>query len=94
MPPGVQPDKSFVDFQNDVTAADIRLAAREGYRSVEHTKRYTTTGMGTDQGKTSNVNSLAILGDALGRDIPEVGTTTFRAPYPGAGAGPGTAESK
>jgi len=81
LPPGVRPDKSFVDFQNDVTAADIRLAAREGYRSVEHTKRYTTTGMGTDQGKTSNVNSLAILSDALGRDIPEVGTTTFRAPY-------------
>jgi sarcosine oxidase subunit alpha len=81
LPPGVRPDKSFVDFQNDVTAADIRLAAREGYRSVEHTKRYTTTGMGTDQGKTSNVNSLAILGDALGRDIPDVGTTTFRAPY-------------
>ena len=81
LPEGVQPNKSFVDFQNDVTAADIRLAAREGYRSVEHTKRYTTTGMGTDQGKTSNVNALAILGDALGREIPEVGVTTFRPPY-------------
>jgi sarcosine oxidase subunit alpha len=81
LPAGEKPNKSFVDFQNDVTAADIRLAAREGYRSVEHTKRYTTTGMGTDQGKTSNVNSLAILGDALGQDIPQVGTTTFRPPY-------------
>jgi sarcosine oxidase subunit alpha len=78
---GTRLEKSFVDFQNDVTAADIRLAAREGYRSVEHAKRYTTTGMGTDQGKTSNVNALAILGDALGREIPEVGTTTFRPPY-------------
>ncbi len=79
--PGVRANKSFVDFQNDVTAADIRLAAREGYRSVEHTKRYTTTGMGTDQGKTSNVNALAILGDARGQPIPQVGTTTFRPPY-------------
>ncbi|MBT5264702.1 MAG: sarcosine oxidase subunit alpha [Rhodospirillaceae bacterium] len=73
--------KHFVDFQNDVTAADIRLAAREGYQSVEHLKRYTTTGMGTDQGKTSNVNALAILGDVLSSDIPGVGTTTFRAPF-------------
>jgi sarcosine oxidase subunit alpha len=81
LPPGGRAHKSFVDLQNDVTAADIRLAAREGYRSVEHTKRYTTTGMGTDQGKTSNVNGLAILGDALGRAIPQVGTTTFRPPY-------------
>ena len=79
--PGTKPGKRFVDFQNDVTAEDIQLAAREGYRSVEHTKRYTTTGMGTDQGKTSNVNALAILGDALGQDIPQVGTTTFRPPY-------------
>jgi len=78
---GMRPGKRFVDFQNDVTAADIRLAAREGYSSVEHTKRYTTTGMGTDQGKTSNVNALAILGQATGRDIPQVGTTTFRPPY-------------
>lgn len=73
--------KHFVDFQNDVTAADLALAAREGYQSVEHVKRYTTTGMGTDQGKTSNVNALAILGGALGKDIPSVGTTTFRPPY-------------
>ena len=74
-------DKHFVDFQNDVTAADIGLAAREGYRSVEHLKRYTTTGMGTDQGKTSNVNALAILAETLGADISATGTTTFRPPY-------------
>lgn len=73
--------KHFVDFQNDVTAADVQLAAREGYRSVEHLKRYTTTGMGTDQGKTSNVNALAILSDVLAAEIPSVGTTTFRPPY-------------
>ena len=70
--------KAFVDFQNDVTVNDVGLAAREGYQSVEHLKRYTTTGMGTDQGKTSNINALAILADALGNEIPEVGTTTFR----------------
>ncbi|MEM9061158.1 MAG: sarcosine oxidase subunit alpha family protein [Pseudomonadota bacterium] len=73
--------KHFVDFQNDVTAADVRLAAREGYESVEHTKRYTTLGMATDQGKTSNINGLALLAEALGKEIPEVGTTTFRPPY-------------
>jgi sarcosine oxidase subunit alpha len=70
-----------VDLQNDVTASDIQLAAREGYRSVEHLKRYTTMGMGTDQGKTSNINALAILSETLGAAIPEVGTTTFRPPY-------------
>ena len=79
--PGRRLDKHFVDFQNDVTAADIALAAREGYRSVEHLKRYTTTGMGTDQGKTSNVNALAILSETLGADIAATGTTTFRPPY-------------
>ncbi|MEM9145626.1 MAG: sarcosine oxidase subunit alpha family protein [Pseudomonadota bacterium] len=73
--------KHFVDFQNDVTAADVRLAAREGYESVEHTKRYTTLGMATDQGKTSNINGLALLAEALDKPIPEVGTTTFRPPY-------------
>ncbi|MEM7056489.1 MAG: sarcosine oxidase subunit alpha family protein [Pseudomonadota bacterium] len=73
--------KHFVDFQNDVTAADVRLAAREGYESVEHTKRYTTLGMATDQGKTSNINGLALLAEQLGADIPDVGTTTFRPPY-------------
>ncbi len=73
--------KHFVDFQNDVTAADVRLAAREGYESVEHTKRYTTLGMATDQGKTSNINGLALLAEALNKPIPDVGTTTFRPPY-------------
>ena len=67
--PGLRPvghgkAKHMVDHQDDVTAADIRLAAREGFRSVEHVKRYTTVGMGTDQGKTANVNGLAILADA------------------------------
>jgi len=78
---GVPLGKHFVDFQHDVTAAGIGLAVREGYRSVEHLKRYTTTGMGTDQGKTANVNALAILGRQLGVDISAVGTTTFRPPY-------------
>jgi len=73
--------KAFVDFQNDVTAKDITLAEQEGYVSVEHTKRYTTLGMATDQGKTSNVNGLAILAAARGQTIPEVGTTRFRPPY-------------
>jgi sarcosine oxidase, subunit alpha len=73
--------KRFVDFQNDVTEADVRLAAREGYQSVEHLKRYTTLGMGTDQGKTSNIPGLAILAGELGKSLPEVGTTTFRPPY-------------
>jgi len=73
--------KCFVDFQNDVTAADIGLAAREGYASVEHLKRYTTLGMGTDQGKLSNVNGLAIQAQLLNANIPDVGTTTFRPPY-------------
>ncbi|MGH6954884.1 MAG: glycine cleavage T C-terminal barrel domain-containing protein, partial [Alphaproteobacteria bacterium] len=73
--------KHFVDLSSDVTAADIMLAAREGYRSVEHTKRYTTLGMGPDQGKTSNLAGLAILAQALGEEIPKVGTTTFRPPY-------------
>jgi sarcosine oxidase, subunit alpha len=73
--------KSFVDFQNDVTARDLTLATREGMRSIEHVKRYTTTGMATDQGKTSNMNALAIASEALGKSIPEVGLTTFRLPY-------------
>lgn len=75
------PGKAFVDFQNDVTLADINLAAREGYRSVEHLKRYTTLGMAPDQGKTSNVNALALLGEATGRAPAEVGTTGWRFPY-------------
>ncbi|MCA3624834.1 MAG: sarcosine oxidase subunit alpha family protein [Methylobacterium sp.] len=73
--------KAFVDFQNDVKAEDIDLAVQEGMRSIEHVKRYTTTGMATDQGKTSNLNALAIAADRLGKNIPEVGLTTFRQPY-------------
>jgi heterotetrameric sarcosine oxidase alpha subunit len=73
--------KAFVDFQNDVTRDDVSLAAREGFQSVEHLKRYTTLGMGTDQGRTSNVNGLALLASVTGRTIPEVGTTVFRPPY-------------
>ena len=73
--------KRFVDFQNDVSASDLMLAHREGLDSVEHVKRYTTTGMGTDQGKTSNVNALGILAGAQNVSIPTLGTTTFRAPY-------------
>ena len=73
--------KAFVDFQNDVTARDIKLATREGMASIEHIKRYTTTGMATDQGKTSNMNALAIAAESLGREIAQVGLTTFRLPY-------------
>lgn len=73
--------KMWLDFQNDVKVSDVQLAAREGYESVEHTKRYTTLGMATDQGKLSNINGLAVLADSLGNDIPQVGTTTFRPPY-------------
>ncbi|MBL9046828.1 MAG: (2Fe-2S)-binding protein [Tabrizicola sp.] len=73
--------KMWLDYQNDVKVSDVQLAAREGYMSVEHTKRYTTLGMATDQGKLSNINGLAILADALGSEIPQVGTTTFRPPY-------------
>ncbi len=72
---------AFVDFQNDVTAKDLRAAAREGFRSIEHVKRYTTTGMATDQGKTSNMNALRIVSDVLQQSIPDVGHTTFRMPY-------------
>jgi sarcosine oxidase subunit alpha len=73
--------KAFVDFQNDVTAKDIRQAVQEGMRSIEHVKRFTTNGMATDQGKTSNMHGLAIAAETLGKPIPEVGLTTFRAPY-------------
>lgn len=73
--------KSFVDFQNDVTLADVDLAWAEGYRSVEHLKRYTTLGMATDQGKTSNIGALARLAEKQGVAIPEAGLTTFRPPY-------------
>jgi len=73
--------KRFIDLQNDVSADDVALAVRENYRSVEHLKRYTTTGMGTDQGKTSSVNALALLGAYSGRSPEEVGTTRFRPPF-------------
>ncbi|SDW97384.1 sarcosine oxidase subunit alpha family protein [Litoreibacter albidus] len=73
--------KMWLDFQNDVKVSDVQLAAQEGYESVEHTKRYTTIGMATDQGKLSNINGLAILADSLNEAIPAVGTTTFRPPY-------------
>lgn len=73
--------KAFVDFQNDVAVSDVRLAAREGFRVPEHVKRYTTLGMATDQGKTSNLNGAAILADATGRYVGAVGTTVFRPPY-------------
>jgi len=84
MPQGAGIDlrsKAWLDYQNDVKVADVQLAAREGYESVEHAKRYTTLGMATDQGKLSNINGLAILSDALGQPIPQTGTTTFRPPY-------------
>ena len=73
--------KAFVDFQNDVTARDLALAHREGFRSIEHVKRYTTAGMATDQGKTSSLNVLGIVAGELGKAVPEVGHTTFRMPY-------------
>ena len=73
--------KSFVDPQHDVTTDDVRLAHREGFVSVEHLKRYTTLGMATDGGKVGNIIGLAIMADAQGKEIPEVGTTTFRPPY-------------
>tara|TARA_R110002096_G_scaffold9867_12_gene38614 strand:+ start:2188 stop:5160 length:2973 start_codon:yes stop_codon:yes gene_type:complete len=73
--------KMWLDYQNDVKVSDVQLAAREGYESVEHTKRYTTLGMATDQGKLSNINGLAVLSQALDAEIPQVGTTTFRPPY-------------
>jgi methylglutamate dehydrogenase subunit C len=72
---------AFVDFQNDVTTKDIKQAHQEGYLSVEHLKRYTTLGMGTDQGKTSNINALTMMADLRGLSINQAGTTTFRPPY-------------
>jgi sarcosine oxidase subunit alpha len=86
--------KAFVDYQNDTTAKDLPLAAREGYSDIELAKRYTTAGMATDQGKLGNINAAAILAEATGRSIEEVGTTTFRPFYTpvsfGALAGPFT----
>ncbi|MBP1806855.1 sarcosine oxidase subunit alpha family protein [Rubellimicrobium aerolatum] len=73
--------RAWVDFQNDVTVKDIKLAHQENFRSVEHLKRYTTLGMATDQGKTSNVTALAVMAELTGKGIPETGTTMFRPPY-------------
>ena len=73
--------KPFVDFQNDATAKDIKLALREGFRSIEHVKRYTTTGMGTDQGKLGNMHALGIVAETTGVKMGDLGTTTFRPPY-------------
>ncbi|MGC1520953.1 MAG: glycine cleavage T C-terminal barrel domain-containing protein, partial [Steroidobacteraceae bacterium] len=74
-------EKSFVDWQHDVTTRDLELATREGFISIEHVKRYTTTGMATDQGKTSNLNAMAIVAKTLEAAVPQVGLTTFRMPY-------------
>ncbi len=73
--------RAWLDFGNDVTTKDVRLSAQEGFRSVEHMKRYTTQGMAPDQGKNSNIGALAVLADATGRAIPETGTTIYRPPY-------------
>ncbi len=73
--------KSFIDWQHDVTTKDIALATREGFHSIEHVKRYTTTGMATDQGKNSNLNAMALVAEQLGKPLPQVGLTTFRMPY-------------
>jgi sarcosine oxidase subunit alpha len=73
--------KAFVDFQNDVSASDVEIAHREGFVAVEHLKRYTTLGMATDQGKTANVNGLALMAELTGRSVPATGTTRFRPPF-------------
>ena len=73
--------RAWLDQQNDVTVKDVKLSHQEGFRSVEHLKRYTTLGMATDQGKTSNMGGLAIMAELAGKSIPEVGTTIFRPPY-------------
>lgn len=73
--------KSFVDIQNDVTLNDVHLAMREGFGAVEHVKRYTTAGMGIDQGKTGNINVIGAIANRAGNDLQDIGTTTFRSPY-------------
>jgi len=73
--------KQFLDLQNDTSVADVRQAVREGYRNVEHVKRYTALGFGTDQGKLGNINGMAVLAEALGQPVADVGTTTFRPAY-------------
>ncbi|WP_280546851.1 sarcosine oxidase subunit alpha family protein [Halomonas sp. 11-S5] len=79
--PTLRAPKQFVDLQNDVTAAAVELATREGFESIEHVKRYTAMGFGTDQGKLGNINGMAIAARCLGKSIPEVGTTVFRPNY-------------
>ncbi|MFN2331811.1 MAG: sarcosine oxidase subunit alpha family protein, partial [Halomonas sp.] len=79
--PTLRAPKQFVDLQNDVTAAGIELATREGFESIEHVKRYTALGFGTDQGKLGNINGMAVAARCLGKSIPEVGTTVFRPNY-------------
>lgn len=79
--PALRAPKQFVDLQNDVTAAGIELATREGFESIEHVKRYTAMGFGTDQGKLGNINGMAIAARCLNKTIPEVGTTVFRPNY-------------
>ncbi len=78
---GAQRGKAFVDFQSDVTTQDVSAAVQEGFESVEHLKRYTTLGMGTDQGKTSNVSAVGLVADLRGVGMSAAGTTTFRPPY-------------
>ena len=73
--------KQFIDYQNDTTVADVHQAVSEGFRNVEHVKRYTALGFGTDQGKLGNINGMAVLAECLGKPIADVGTTTFRPPY-------------
>ncbi|MCC5954481.1 MAG: sarcosine oxidase subunit alpha family protein [Natronohydrobacter sp.] len=73
--------RAWLDFQNDVTVKDVKLAHQEGFRSVEHLKRYTTLGMATDQGKTSNMGGLAVMAELTGQTIAQTGTTMFRPPY-------------
>ncbi len=80
-PAGNSKARAFADFQHDVTVKDLKLAVREGFLSIEHVKRYTTTGMATDQGKTSNLNAMAIVAHELGQAVPAIGLTTFRQPY-------------
>ena len=92
VPVGVGPTRHFadgdvtaqtawLDFQNDVTVGDVQLASRERFRSVEHLKRYTTLGMASDQGKTSNVAGIGVLSHLLGKPPQAIGTTKFRPPY-------------
>ena len=78
---GQSTKRAWLDLQNDVTVKDVKLAHREGFRSVEHLKRYTTLGMATDQGKTANIPALAVMAECTGKTIPETGTTMFRPPY-------------